>query len=672
MFQFDKRKFFYTLLLITISLVKSQEYNLPATSELLIDSLNITSSNSSDLSLSDDIDVISFETAEPVSFGIRSFTVEVTTPTEKPHFDEGKNKSYDVTKTVIPSTIITLTTEENLLENLTQNEELTVTSDSSSTVDYFTITDTDDQISNEIKVEKKVDNGLYRFKLAEITTNEFENGIEQNIPEEVGKARKIHPYNDGKINILDLYQTKIDDFKPVLDVSNSKLLKEKDVLRGVDNNENTFAFQKIDLDNIPTSKIEIELIDDLSSSSTKSVDTLNIRSDDLTGKLQENDEVIKKIEESFKPEEDFFPNLKTESFTESTTVSDHVTKPTVLVNEDLLRYSGFIDRRVKKNDPSVKYKFFNSQNLNLKREDIANTKFNADTTDVEGGGLNKKEKPEFSTTKFYNSKELYSEILHKNLDVNPTKQSPYINFKLNKPLTTVFTGDKSFITAKPLIKTTTNINSPKLEKSNVENIEKKHLQPTEFSLVKKENSQVFVTPANNNNEEKPTEQPQIFATQMEQNNKKIWDDDSSRGKNNVKEISTVDKETTSEYLNSVSTTIQTNTIEMDLTTVQNHVKMFFSRPPVITHLQEKINLLECEIANLPQETNVWHGNQTHTLNLPITVSFFSYYINCSGKLVISAHFHIIFGNFVFPVKLIDISGKINISGFGIFIFLLKI
>lgn len=617
MFQFDKRKFFYTLLLLTISLVKSQENNLPATSDLLIDSFNITSLNSSDTSLSDDIDVISFETAEPISFGIRSFTVEVTTPTEKPNFDEGKNKSYDVTKTVIPSTIITLTTEENLLENITQNEELTVTS-YSSTVDYFTVTDTNDQISNEIKF----DNGLYRFKLAEITTNEFENGIEQNIPEEVGKARKAHPYNDGKINILDLYQTKIDDFKPVLDVSNTKLLKEKDVLRGGDNSENIFSFQKIDLDNIPTSKIEIELIDDLSSSSTKSVDTINIRSDDLTGKLQENDEIIKKIEESFKPEEDFFPNAKTESSAQSTTISDHVTKPTVLVNEDLLRYSGFIDRRVKKNDPSVKYKFFNSQNLNLKREDIANTKFNADTTDVEGD-LNKKEKPEFSTTKFYNSKELYSEILHKNLDVNPTKQSPYINFKLNKPLTTVFTGDKSFVTAKPLIKTTTNINSPKLEKSNVENIEKTHLQPTEFSLLKKENSQVFVTPANNNNEEKPTEQPQIFATQMENSSKKIWNDDSSRGsKNNVKEISTVDKETTSEYLNSVSTTIQPNTIEMDLTTVQNHVKMFFSRPPVITHLQEKINLLECEIANLPQETNVWHGNQTHTLNLPITVSFF--------------------------------------------------
>lgn len=619
MFQFDKRKFFYTLLLLTISLVKSQENNLPVTSDLLIDSSNITSSNSSDTSLSDDIDVISFETAETVSFGIRSFTVEVTTPTEKPHFDEGKNESYDVTKTVIPSTVITLTTEENLLENITQNEESSVTSDSS-TVDFFTVTDSDDQISNEINVDKKLDNGLYRFKLAEITTNEFENGIEQNIPDEVGKARKAHSYNDGKINILDLYQTKIDDFKPVLEVSNTKLLKEKDVLRGADNNENSFSFQKIDLDNIPTSKIEIELIDDLSSSSsTKSVDTINIRSDDITGKLQENDEVIKKIEESFKPDDDFFLNVKTQLSAESTTISDQVTKPTIRVNEDLMKYSGFIDRRVKKNDPTVKYKFFNSQ-----REDIANTKFNADTNDE--GGLNKKEKPEFSTTKFYNSKELYSEILHKNLDLNPTKQSPHINFKLNKPLTTVLAGDKSFITAKPLIKTTTNINSPKLEKSNDENSKNKNFHPTEFSLAKNENSKVFVSQANDNNEEKPTEQTQIFATQMENNNKKNWNDDSNRNKNDVKEINTVDKETTSVYLNSVSTTIQPNTIEMDLTTVQNHVKMFFSRPPVITHLQEKINLLECEIANLPQESNVWHGNQTHTLNLPITVSFLFLYI----------------------------------------------
>ncbi|XP_059220638.1 serine-rich adhesin for platelets [Stomoxys calcitrans] len=41
------------------------------------------------------------------------------------------------------------------------------------------------------------------------------------------------------------------------------------------------------------------------------------------------------------------------------------------------------------------------------------------------------------------------------------------------------------------------------------------------------------------------------------------------------------------------------------------------RPRILSRLQEKINSLECEISNVPQDSHLWRGNETHELLLPI-------------------------------------------------------
>ncbi|XP_073826971.1 delta and Notch-like EGF repeat containing weary [Musca autumnalis] len=41
------------------------------------------------------------------------------------------------------------------------------------------------------------------------------------------------------------------------------------------------------------------------------------------------------------------------------------------------------------------------------------------------------------------------------------------------------------------------------------------------------------------------------------------------------------------------------------------------RPRILSRLQEKINSLECEIPNVPQDSHLWRGNETHELLLPI-------------------------------------------------------
>ncbi|XP_036329744.1 uncharacterized protein LOC118741875, partial [Rhagoletis pomonella] len=44
------------------------------------------------------------------------------------------------------------------------------------------------------------------------------------------------------------------------------------------------------------------------------------------------------------------------------------------------------------------------------------------------------------------------------------------------------------------------------------------------------------------------------------------------------------------------------------------------RPRILSPLQEKINSLECELQNVPSDSHLWRGNETHELLLPIVTS----------------------------------------------------
>ena len=148
-----------------------------------------------------------------------------------------------------------------------------------------------------------------------------------------------------------------------------------------------------DNNDISTTKIEIELIDDTSSTNSAVIsddsDRGNNNEDDVDEqkkpsseiKLPESDNDIKRIMENF--------DVTTATMMPASTAAPPLPTPAKI----RINTMEFIPRRVKKSDPKTKV--------------VANTKFNTDSATPHD---DKKNKPEFSTTKFYNSKELYSEL----------------------------------------------------------------------------------------------------------------------------------------------------------------------------------------------------------------------------------------------------------------------
>lgn len=47
-------------------------------------------------------------------------------------------------------------------------------------------------------------------------------------------------------------------------------------------------------------------------------------------------------------------------------------------------------------------------------------------------------------------------------------------------------------------------------------------------------------------------------------------------------------------------------------------------------LQERLAAVDCELPVLPRESRLWRGNETHELNLPVTVSTNTYSLICNG------------------------------------------
>ncbi|CAO1371938.1 unnamed protein product, partial [Diamesa tonsa] len=80
-----------------------------------------------------------------------------------------------------------------------------------------------------------------------------------------------------------------------------------------------------------------------------------------------------------------------------------------------------------------------------------------------------------------------------------------------------------------------------------------------------------------------------------------------------------------EVINVATTTMQpATTLKTTITSTASSIVMPTSHLRVLSRLEEKINSLDCDIQNLSiLDTNVWRGNETHELNLPITVSDFT-------------------------------------------------
>ncbi|KAL5279760.1 hypothetical protein ACFFRR_004013 [Megaselia abdita] len=515
----------------------------------------------------------------PPSVNIESTTTEVEDSSRKQDKQQQTTTQQQIqsTETFLPVDYdVTLTTLTNTrdVETAGAIEETETHSPSTERVKTTTATTTEEVMINDIHIEQKLKNGLYRIKLAEITTNEFHSGASD--------VKKV-PESGGKINIIDLYPSKVDDF--------------------VNDDENKLSNA--------------------------------ISQTDFTGKLlQERDGVITEIEKKFqlkdfmKPKRRIIPlNTRTE----------------------------FIDRRVKKSygapqPPQTEFPLHirNSNSSDaIRKIDFANTKFNtAKDGDRDGANKQPPQHPEFSTTKFYNSKELYNEMLHKKLSGAPTMttstQSPlplkYVWFpagfksltstSTTKPVpTTIETPTVTTVSSisasatvgqrssssqlpsqspttttrnKETIMTTEKTETPKTTVATKTTTEK--LAPTIAAVTK-----TTTTEGDYPSTTKPTLSPSSSSSSVMASSTMVSPSPSSS--------SAVPPPPGVASVPSVQSVAASSTSSSSFQSLRP-----ITRPRVLTRLEEKMNSLECEIQSVPQESHVWRGNETHELMLPIMVS----------------------------------------------------
>lgn len=619
--------------------------------------------------------------------------------------------------------------------------------------------------SNGMHVEQKLENGLYRIKIAEIITDEFNNGhindeIKPNADEAIQNEHKINKIdssmnietpalndfnvgqNTGQINIADLYPSKLEDFSSIIRESNEKLIKEKNRLVGVekadddlkhdeiDNNrfnliddgneqENSIQFkgdyglkngkQQVNgalnsiENNIPTTKIEIELIDEPATSKDVKIIGPSIDDDDdddyanpmihsndkvtdFTSKLQVNDELISKIEQSFR--ESSMTNVQQEE--------QHPPEP-ITINKPITPM-GFIERRVKKFDPTMKKRLMENQRAQL--DDIRSvTKSDADL--MAENTISTSEQKD-SETKFYNSKELYSELMH------PNDSS---TVKLNKTSHGINSPKKDFIQSttsngasdQKILFINVNSNGSKIDQKESERLQKAQEEIIKESktMVEQNGNAVTTGPAKNmhlyiihddvlakgqksiesiktnykDNGNGPMATPiaNSITTTSETTVSPTFP--ITRATETVVSIKTTSNESSSATTPVTTTTTTTTTVHAISSTESNLEQHSSSLNPIIETTTEKRTtqplvttttatttttsttteppskpthqshfmtnyyqkqksfgrrlydgiLLEadCDMQTpIPNDSNVWRGNETHELNLPTTVSFF--------------------------------------------------
>uniref|UniRef100_A0A1S4H2U6 EGF-like domain-containing protein n=1 Tax=Anopheles gambiae TaxID=7165 RepID=A0A1S4H2U6_ANOGA len=759
-----------------------------------------------------------------ISFGIRLFTVEVATGTERASEEQidlsnatqaqgnmsSKNTAtsnhdgVDPIDTTVSPAVVSSTvgspesspklrspeSVEGSVTSTTTNGQSTVTINTQVMANgavgsAFELPEDaqDDAFSNEIHVERNMKNGLYRIKIAEITTDEFDNGLRENDNEnmlmtdtmgsqgsrQLPLHKSVYP---SKINIDDFYPSKLEDFKPDqaqqhLNSDEEQRLREKDILRNEDgerlfestimkpsdilpvltttevdekaeqlqeqllgdgmerpsnvgtvtsasssssvssSSSSSSSISPInnatgqDSGDISTTKIEIELIDDTSETSASDERSSKPTIDNITEKLEENDEVISRIEENFKGfrafegtaggddeeeyrdavegrKDDEVITIAISSVTFSSSQQDSTQTappPSASVStvaaaeqqptdeEDGVPVSGsdivknsygnlFIPRRVKKNDPSTATKLAQlGKTAPLKKIDFAATKFNTDNNAP--GGLSdsadgsKKDKPEFSTTKFYNSKELYSELHHQALVPNRTQTVA------KSKATAAILSEKDIITAKTMSKPAQAILAASSRKSSraqatsstgADNAGakadlKQHTLKTNFVLneptvpVGTKSTKPGSASASEDLQQRKIKSLGSAASAIIAATAKLAKP--SRPSSTTTTTTAAAAAATTTTFNSMTTTVASSAVfpsqpgsndsnRLGVTTVGSSridetVQSIgvASKPSVpLSRLHEKINTLDCEIQSIAPDSSVWRGNETHELQLP--------------------------------------------------------
>lgn len=611
---------------------------------------------------------------------ITASVVPQETSGEDDNIEVGDNKGFTVVEHVSTTateatqvakanqtSTTTTTTAEPIPSSLPLIQHTTLPSQIATNESDVTTTTTniaDEPISNEIHENEIIDGvNSARVKIAEIVTNNNEflvNGNNNNNPIKTGKK---------PINIDDFYPSKMEDFKMVIQQSNEKLLREKEMMRN-DDEENSPANTEMMMNNpllkpmdllpiisdkkdllledrrgngsdIATTNIEIELIEP-DATKVEGGNSEEREAIDITEKLQENDEVIKKIEESFKIDDmDLRPDIvfdviPSKSSTVPTTIETKVMSTTTMVAPSttheylaprphhIPQESGFIPRRVKKNDPKIEGKISVLNRATLKRIDFANTKFKShpnnngvvhsvneqqSTDKYKSTGASS---AEFSTTKFYNSKETDINKSNDSNNNNNSNQNTVVQTTVIAPPPSSQLPEKATNTIMTTTTNGININNDNNKKSTtIANVQTDDDSTSTVTIssttaATKDIDGVGDSHNNNNNDTKKS------------NNKNVVDMSITA---NVYPADTVQQQADTETLHP---------------TIKIPVFHPLVRPRVLSRLQEKINQLDCDLQSFPPQPpqnaasglpgaseeyiKIWRGNETHELSLPIVVS----------------------------------------------------
>ncbi|XP_065355973.1 serine-rich adhesin for platelets [Calliphora vicina] len=451
----------------------------------------------------------------------------------------------------------------------------------------------------------------------------------------------------------------MEDFRPLIKDANEKLIKERTIFSSKPEISNEEWKQNL----MPN---ELEYKDNKPLNSKSYQHNINWSPylhpatpvTDFTGKLlQEQDGVITEIEQKFRLNE--FVNNEA--------------KPTKNPSME------FIERRVKKSFDFPMHRVASDAQHLQQHFDFANTKFNSNTKepqntlDVNSESGQQKEdapaarpQPEFSTTKFYNSKELYNEMLQHKSKLMQQQPQPLSHSNTHeKDLQDLSNRAPSLalnsfaVLHSPKIAKLEEIHETKepqqqkslaIKKVTVKTTKHKELN---FSTATSTTTKAATSSSSSTSSTttmKPitkaaptkaltldtlTEMPLAALVKTKKFQKEL-----KRAKLLIKSMMPLQNTTATSSIPAITTTltdsnhkeeITTSTLSPSLTQTQLETKITSQtpanppktslrpivRPRILSRLQEKINSLECELQNLPQDSHLWRGNETHELLLPI-------------------------------------------------------
>ncbi|XP_022227217.2 uncharacterized protein LOC111077305, partial [Drosophila obscura] len=444
-------------------------------------------------------------------------------------------------------------------------------------------------------------------------------------------AMLAHQPTASKLNIVDLYPMKIEDFQPIIQNDNEELLRQRTIFTQPENND---EYRQ----NLMPNEVEMVInrgeepvpdklrVNQAIGGATTTPIASQGTTADFTGKLlADQDDLITEIESRFQ--------LQETTTVTTTTAEPKAATTTARPAASLLRPGdSFIDRRVKKSfEFPMQHRA--SDVMAMPHIDFANTKFQTDSLDsgdakaAVGSEMHMASHPEFSTTKFYNSKELYNEmLLHNKRKLmkeiksmtmpasGAAESSPVVKSVKEDEDTTqlplsvtlvadgqTFSPTTTAAAAASTISTTIPATTPAAADttkatSTVENSGKYQKQLKRAKLLLK-----ALTPP------KP-EKLAVVSSPMK--------------------VATEPSPTPSPTPSPSTTTLATPAPMMatSRTRTQRPVNPAktaskpIARPRILSRLQEKINSLECEIQNVPQDSHLWRGNETHELLLPIVTT----------------------------------------------------